>query len=156
VVKAYLSAEQKKYFSTLGKIGSISKAADTLYLSRQGLSKSIRSIEEHLGVKLFRRDANGVTLTQSGQRLLECIHQEEQLWDECLAEIQACASVEPELIRVGLLSMYFGYQQKSTLLASFRDNPCVRIQIIDGDHDYFWRLITKTSYIKSRDKIQKL
>ena len=45
---------------------SITKAADRRIITRQGLSKSIRDLEEELGVKLFERDKNRVELTEYG------------------------------------------------------------------------------------------
>ena len=45
---------------------SITRAADRRFVTRQGLSKSIRDLEEELGVKLFERDKNRVELTEYG------------------------------------------------------------------------------------------
>ena len=48
---------------------SITKAADRRFITRQGLSKSLRDLEEELGVKLFKRRRNGVELTEYGNVL---------------------------------------------------------------------------------------
>ena len=44
----------------------ITKAADRRFITRQGLSRSLRQLEEELGVKLFKRCRNGVELTEYG------------------------------------------------------------------------------------------
>ncbi|MFR1639758.1 MAG: LysR family transcriptional regulator substrate-binding protein [Eggerthellaceae bacterium] len=39
--------------------------------------------------------------------------------------------------------MYVGYSQKRGLLASFQDDPRVKIEVVDGDHDAFWKAIAE-------------
>lgn len=48
---------------------SITKAAELRFITRQGLSKSLWELESELGVKLFERSRNGITLTEYGQIL---------------------------------------------------------------------------------------
>ena len=50
-----LSAEQRRYFYALCSTGNITQAARRLYLSRQGLSRSMRGLEEAVGAILFTR-----------------------------------------------------------------------------------------------------
>lgn len=51
--------------------GSITKAAKSLYITPQGLSKIIINLEQELNVPLFYRTANGLTLTEYGELLVE-------------------------------------------------------------------------------------
>jgi len=44
----------------------ITRAADRRFITRQGLSKSLRELEEELGVTLFERSRNGTELTEYG------------------------------------------------------------------------------------------
>lgn len=139
--KIQMDENQKHYFSTLCSVGNITQAAQILYLSRQGLSKSMKALEEKLGVRLFVRNTKGVELTESGRILLRYIHDEGRLWNTYLAEIRSVNERNSEPVRVGLLSMYYGYVQKRDLLAGFQDDPRVAISIVDGDHDFFWQEI---------------
>lgn len=52
---------------------SISKAADSLYMTPQGLSKMVRNIENELEAELFVRTAGGITLTAAGEYLYDRI-----------------------------------------------------------------------------------
>ncbi len=56
-------------FFVVAELGSISKAADRLYVSQPSISYSIKSLETQLGVKLFNRTGKGVELTPEGKNL---------------------------------------------------------------------------------------
>ena len=60
-------------FYTVAKAGSISKAANQLYISQPAISKSISKLEAELGTALFARSSKGVTLTEEGQVLYEYV-----------------------------------------------------------------------------------
>ena len=64
-----MNLRQCECFLTLVNKKSISKAADMLFISKQGLSKSIRGLEEELGADLFIRTKKGSTLSPMGEKL---------------------------------------------------------------------------------------
>lgn len=66
-----LDEKQLRYFMKLYEVRSMHKAAEELYISQQGLSKSIQSLESDLRVKLFRRSVSGVIPTESGDYFYE-------------------------------------------------------------------------------------
>lgn len=134
-----LNDEQRRYFYELCRTGNITKAAQNLYLTRQGLSLSMRELEKGLGVRLFARNKRGVELTDAGRALLGFLREEDEAWKRCLRRLQALDHHEPETVRIGLLSMFVGYEEKRRLLSRFEDDGDLRIEIIDGDHDAFWQ-----------------
>lgn len=58
-----------RYFLQICKDGSFSKAAKNLYISQQGLSKSISNLEKEIGVSVFNRTSKGNELTEYGEYL---------------------------------------------------------------------------------------
>jgi len=54
----------------VAKYGSFSKAAQYLYVSQPGISKMVRALEEELGITIFVRSSDGITLTAEGKELL--------------------------------------------------------------------------------------
>jgi len=60
-----------KYFMEVAENLSISKAANSLFISQPALSRTIKSFEESLGVKLFTRNNKGLILTPAGKILQE-------------------------------------------------------------------------------------
>ncbi|RZI44557.1 LysR family transcriptional regulator [Herbaspirillum sp. HC18] len=65
-----MNLKQLQHFATLAESGNVHKASARLNISQPALSKSIRILEEDLGVVLFERLSRGVRLTPVGQWLL--------------------------------------------------------------------------------------
>ena len=59
-----------EYFVRVAELGSFSRAAAVLSTGQPGLSRAIRGLEVELDRRLFYRNGRGVTLTDSGARLL--------------------------------------------------------------------------------------
>ncbi len=59
------------YFDETARQGSIRKAAAVLNLSSSSLNRKIISVENRLGIRLFDRHADGVSITEAGAVVLE-------------------------------------------------------------------------------------
>ncbi|WP_212577728.1 LysR family transcriptional regulator, partial [Vibrio parahaemolyticus] len=55
------------YFWMVCKQGSVTKAADALFLTPQTVTGQIKALEEFLSLKLFRRRNRSLLLTEEGQ-----------------------------------------------------------------------------------------
>lgn len=62
---------QLEYFIKVVECGSVTKAAQELYLSQPSLTKAISSLEAEYDLKLFDRTAKGLSLTPKGRDFLE-------------------------------------------------------------------------------------
>lgn len=60
-----------RYFLTLADELHFGRAAKRLYITQQGLSYQIASLEKDLGIQLFIRDAKGIRLTDAGKKFAE-------------------------------------------------------------------------------------
>lgn len=65
-----MTLQQIKYAITVADKGSMSKAADVLFVTQSALSSAIRDLETETGVTIFLRTAKGVTLTPDGTEFL--------------------------------------------------------------------------------------
>lgn len=64
-----------KTFEVTAQLLSFTKSADALCVTQAAVSHQIRKLEEHLGLKLFSREARQVTLTIEGKALLATLTQ---------------------------------------------------------------------------------
>lgn len=70
-----MELQQLKYFKTVAAIGKISDAAEALFISAPALSVSISRLEKELGLKLFDRTSNRITLNAQGKIFLKYVNQ---------------------------------------------------------------------------------
>ena len=68
-----INYESYKIFYTVAIYGSISKAAEALFISQPAITKSIKKLENDLGITLFNRNPKGVTLTENGKVFFEFV-----------------------------------------------------------------------------------
>lgn len=66
-----MDIRQMRYFMEICRLGSVSRAAESLFVSQQGLSSSIRRLEQELDCALFYRKGNSLVLTENGQFFLD-------------------------------------------------------------------------------------
>lgn len=66
-----MKLEWLHYFDEIAKAGSMTKAADKLYLSQPAITKIIHNIEKEIDEVLFLRKSTGVTLTEQGELFWE-------------------------------------------------------------------------------------
>lgn len=59
-----------KYALEIEKSGSISQAAQNLFMAQPNLSKAIKDLENELGYKIFKRTPSGVVATEKGAEFL--------------------------------------------------------------------------------------
>lgn len=71
------------YFTQVCQKGSISKAAQSLHLSQQGLCTILDKLEAEIGVKLLKRTKRGTRLTADGMYLLSRAEEILQIEKEC-------------------------------------------------------------------------
>ena len=66
---------QLKYFKKVAQVGKICDAARELYISAPALSAAISRLEKDLGMPLFDRSNNKITLNSQGQIFLQGVNQ---------------------------------------------------------------------------------
>lgn len=59
-----------KYAVETAKAGSLSKAAEALYMNQPNLSRAIKDLETSLGITIFDRSSKGIGVTPEGEEFL--------------------------------------------------------------------------------------
>ena len=70
-----MELKELEYIVTIAEEGSISKAAERLYMAQSSLSQYVARYEAELGVKLFKRTSGGVKTTAAGELFLRSARQ---------------------------------------------------------------------------------
>jgi LysR family transcriptional regulator, nitrogen assimilation regulatory protein len=71
VIKTLLDFETLKLFLAVSEHGSFTRAAIKLGMTQPTISKRVGQLEDEMGSQLLYRHGRGVSLTDSGQRLIE-------------------------------------------------------------------------------------
>ena len=91
-----------KAFIAVADALSVTKAAERLHISQPPLSRHIHQLEEELGLTLFLRHRQGVTLTEDGKRLLEKARALDAAGTEFAEIARQMARGEQSRIRIGI------------------------------------------------------
>ena len=59
-----MELRELKYFLAVAQTGSISAAADSLYITQPSLSRQMKNLEAEAGGELFERGSRRITLTE--------------------------------------------------------------------------------------------
>jgi DNA-binding transcriptional LysR family regulator len=67
-----MTQRELEYILAIAKEGSISKAAESLFVAQPSLSRCLKKLESDLGISLFKRTPEGLKPTQAGKHYIEC------------------------------------------------------------------------------------
>ncbi|WP_166365911.1 LysR substrate-binding domain-containing protein [Pseudomonas akapageensis] len=74
-------------FEAAARLGSYVAAAQALHVTQPAIGRHVKILEDWLGVKLFDRNARGVTLTQAGQKYYRATSQALQILTDAGTEM---------------------------------------------------------------------
>ncbi|MFG3437656.1 LysR family transcriptional regulator [Nonomuraea sp. NPDC047897] len=93
-----------RYFVVVAEEGSLTRAAERLFVSQPALTKQIRQLETLLDTRLFTRSRAGMALTEPGRALAERAPALLAGWDRTLRETRQAAGRAAKVLRVGFLA----------------------------------------------------
>lgn len=127
-----MEIKEVKYLLALAACGSISSAAEMLYVSQPSLSYFLKQYEENLGAALFIRDSSGIKPTEAGLKFLEQLKQIDEIYKNAQKEIQKTMIDESGVIHLGLPAAKNALYL-SALLKTFHERyPAVSINILEA------------------------
>ena len=147
--------------------GSISAAAKKLYMGQPNLSKSIKELENEIGILLFRRTAQGVSVTPRGkafvayaQSILAQMDKLESLYKPHAPATQLRASVPRATYVAAAFARYVGALGGTLHVQYHETNPLVVINDVatgqsslgivrfqEMHEDYFMRLLKENNLL---------
>ncbi|MCD8372574.1 MAG: LysR family transcriptional regulator [Clostridia bacterium] len=85
-----MEIRELKYFLSVAREGSISRAAESLYITQPSLSRQMQNLEKEIGKQLFVRGQK-IVLTEAGELLKKRAEEMIALYDKTQAELLAPA-----------------------------------------------------------------
>ena len=90
-----------RVFYTVAKCGSLTKAAEELYISQPAVSQAIKQLESQLGGKLFNRVSRGMELTETGgKQMFDIVEQALKMLDSAEDRFRERRNVATGQIRI--------------------------------------------------------
>ncbi len=124
-----MDLRQLEYFREIADTGSINEAARRLNMSQPPLSYQLRLLEDELGVRLFERSSQGVTLTEAGALLYSRAGELLSYADSTKQEVERFG--RRRILRLGLTSSTVA--PMIPFIAEYaRRNPEASFEVHDG------------------------
>ena len=127
-----MNIRQLKQFAAVAESGSISRSAKDLNISQPALTRSLKNLEESLGVELIGRRANGVFLTPYGEHLLDyanCIVGDSE---RVRREINAIKMGRRGQISIGVGPAFCGELLPSVVDRLLLDSSQLDVRLVEG------------------------
>lgn len=132
-----------RYFQAVAEELSFSKAAHRLHVAQPALSRTVKELEERLGVMLMARTRRLVALTPAGSVLLHETGVLLQRFDEALRRVQRTAAGEEGELRLG----YIGPPTQTFLgriLKEYRRRfPRVSVVLEERTPERVWEMVAR-------------
>ena len=120
-----------RVFYTVARCGSLTKAAEELYISQPAVSQAIKQLENQLGTPLFNRTHRGMELSAQGGRLVyDNVEQALSLLngvEDKLSELKQSAT---GTLRIGASETIFQYCLADKLVEYRKLYPDVRFELL--------------------------
>lgn len=132
-----------KYFLTVAREESITKAAETLHMTQPPLSRQLKELEEELGKQLLIRGSKKVTLTEDGMLLRKRAEEMVELMEKTKAELASSSeNINGEIYIGG------GETDAVSVMAQIasdiqKENPLIHYHIYSGDADHVTERLDK-------------
>ena len=153
------------YFTVVAEQQSIKHAAELLFVTQAAVSQQIKTLETHLGLKLFTREHRAIHLTPEGQKLLPFLTDAFGTIQRGLNNLKQDSS--PNILTVSVLpsfasrwliprlSQFYGQHPELTINLSMTDkledfsdsNVDVAIRFSNGQHNNVVSKLLMKEYI---------
>ena len=132
-----VNLELYKVFYTVAKCGSLTKAAQELYISQPAVSQAIKQLEGQLGASLFNRTHKGMELSAVGGKLIYSqVEEALTLLSEAEKKLTELKTVATGKIRIGATDSIFSHVIADKLAEFNEKYPSVKLELKSSTSPY--------------------
>ncbi len=141
-----MEIEKLRYFYETAKIEHVTKAAENLHIAQPALTKSIKSLEDELGVKLFYKTGRRIKLTKYGKFLQYKAEKILREIDVLPMDIEKMTDMEKNAVSINVLA---ASTKITEIIIKFKkQNPDVIFKMTQKDGDTDSDIIVTTNSVK--------
>lgn len=127
-----VNLEYYRVFYHVAKLGSITLAAEELFISQPAVSQAIRNLENNLGGSLFYRTPKGVRLTPEGELLYSYVSRGYDYLIQAESKYRELFALETGEIRIGASDMTLQFYLLPYLEQFHKQYPGIRIKVTNA------------------------
>lgn len=128
-----VNLELYKVFHAVAKCGSLTRAAQELYISQPAVSQAIKQLESQLGVTLFNRTHKGMELSPAGGKLIaKKVEDALKLIEDAENSIMELKTTAAGCIRIGATDSIFSHLIADKLAEYNEKFPAVKLELISS------------------------
>lgn len=102
--RRHITPRQLETFATVARLGSFSRAAETLHLTQPAVSIQIKQLSESMGLPLFEQIGREIRLTAAGEELQATVRALDDEWARLESAIGALQGLHSGRLRVALVT----------------------------------------------------
>lgn len=140
-----LSLKQLRAFAATIRTGSVTQAAQALFVTPPAVTTHLKSLEKIAGQPIYEKNAEGPEPTEVGLELLEAAGEIERVIERTRVKIEALASGATGTVILGVVST--GKYFAPGIVARFRrDHPDIRVRLMIGNRTEIIKGLERREY----------
>ena len=128
-----MELRELKYFLEIARQKSISRAAETLYITQPSLSRQMQNLEKEIGKPLFIRGSKQITLTEAGVLLKKRAEEFMELYEKTSAELTSSENGLSGEIHIGCGESHALGTVAEAAESLVREFPNIRFSFFSAD-----------------------
>jgi len=121
-------------FMEVARQGSVARAADFLHVSPPAVTKTLRELEEALGVAVVERDGRGIRVTRMGEIFLGHAGTAISALKRGVDSVRQDSAINRHPIRIGALPTVSARVMPRAMSLFLRENTGAAIKIVTGEN----------------------
>lgn len=127
-------SKEIKYILAIKRYGSMTKAAESLYITQSALSKAVKIIEQQTGSPLFSRIGNNLIPTYIGKRYMEYAERIDMICSDWYSECNDLLDESKGQLTIAVALMRGSCLIPDTLKRFYTQYPDVQINLLEEAH----------------------
>lgn len=132
-----------RYFLTVARLGSITQAAQELYVAASAISRQLALMEGRLGVRLFVRKGRGMQLTEAGAQFFLQLQSSAEALDRLIEQVGSNASAPARHVRLACTEGFAAGFVPGVIHRFRQKHPDVEFKLLVDEPDVVSRLVQR-------------